>query len=435
MANVSVSGIEGTASEIQSVNDTLKAAATQTSTSGDRISKLATEFASYNGEIVAEKSPRQTSYSDSNYRYHYREYDTWVITTGGLSAKANYLANKAEEINSIVDKISKEVADTQTIATAIQGYIDTIQGILENDSIAASISSTAISSAFLALGRDGVAKANLATNGSDINSRNFLDYDSIKDDEKLNGGLLSFEKQDDGSYLIKKDGESTGYYTTGLAAGLYMKTLTTTVGKEYKASLSSATSKLSDSVENLNSDKIDLKEEEIRIHKVNESANKNTGTSSSKENLNSDKIDLKEEEIRIHKANESANKESGNYSKSEQTATTKTANSYVTTEDLSGKTRTIDEFKPKTKPDSYSAISGVAKKETYLGSNGNKSVFTTYKDNKQSMNVYDKNNNILASRTFDETGKQTGFVVYSYGDEKKAYTVKNGSLIELRSGR
>lgn len=36
MANVSVSGIEGTASEIQSVNDTLKAAATQTSTSGDK---------------------------------------------------------------------------------------------------------------------------------------------------------------------------------------------------------------------------------------------------------------------------------------------------------------------------------------------------------------------------------------------------------------
>ena len=233
MANVSVSGIEGTVNEVKGVNDTLKAAATQTSASGDRISKLATEFASYNGKIVAEKSPRQTSYSDSNYRYHYREYDTWVITTGGLSAKANYLANKAEEINSIVDKISKEVADTQTIATAIQGYIDTIQGILENDSIAASISSTAISSAFLALGRDGVAKANLATNGSDINSRNFLDYDSIKDDEKLNGGLLSFEKQDDGSYLIKKDGESTGYYTTGLAAGLYMKTLTTAVGKEY----------------------------------------------------------------------------------------------------------------------------------------------------------------------------------------------------------
>ena len=183
MANVSVSGIEGTASEIQGVNDTLKAAATQTSTSGDRISKWATEFASYNGEIVAEKSPRQTSYSDSNYRYHYREYDTWVTTTGGLSAKASYLADKAEEINSIVDKISKEVADTQTIATAIQGYIDTIQGILENDSIASSISSTAISSAFLALGRDGVAKANLATNGSDINSRNFLDYDGIKDDD------------------------------------------------------------------------------------------------------------------------------------------------------------------------------------------------------------------------------------------------------------
>ena len=446
MANVSVSGIEGTASEIQGVNDILKNTATNTSTSSDRISKLATEFASYNNQVVAENTPHTIGLKSVNSIDYYEEYDTWVTTTGGLESRASSLASKAEEINSVVDKITTKVADTQTIATAIQGYIDTVQGILENNGIAASISSTALSSAFLALGRDGVAKANLATSGKDINSRNFLDYDSIKDDEKLNGGLLSFEKQDDGSYLIKKDGESTGYYTTGLAAGLYMKTLTTTVENEYKT-FSSATSKFSDnadsiknnttgsSKENLNSDKIDLKEEEIRIHKANESANKNTGTSSSKGNLNSDKIDLKEEEIRIHKANESANKESGNYSKSEQTATTKTANSYVTTEDLSGKTRTIDEFKPKTKPDSYSAISGVAKKETYLESNGNKSVFTTYKDNKQSMNVYDKNNNILASRTFDETGKQTGFVVYSYGDEKKAYTVKNGSLIELRSGR
>ena len=333
MSNISVSGIEGTASEIQGVNDILQSTATKTSTSSDRISKLATEFASYNNQVVAENTPHTIGLKSVNSIDYYEEYDTWVTTTGGLESRASSLASKAEEINSVVDKITTKVADIQTIATAIQGYIDTVQGILENNSIAASISSTALSSAFLALGRDGVAKANLATNGKDINSRNFLDYDSIKDDEKLNGGLLSFEKQDDGSYLIKKDGESTGYYTTGLAAGLYMKTLTTTVENEYKT-FSSATSKFSDnadsikdnitgsSKENLNSDKIDLKEEEIRIHKANESANKNTGsingdtTGSSKENLNSDKMNLKEEEIRIHKANESANKDSGNYSDS-----------------------------------------------------------------------------------------------------------------------
>ena len=235
MASVSVSGIQGTANEIQGVNDTLKSASSQTASSCDTISKLATEFASYNGQTVADSITTTTS-SDSSYRYHYKEYDTWVTTTGGLSAKASYLANKAEQINGIVGKINKEVADTQTIAVAIQGYIDSIQDILSNSDTMSkygiNISSGVAASAFLALGRDGVAKANLATSGADINSRNFLDYDNIKDDEKLSGGLLSFEKQEDGSYLIKKDGESTGYYTTGLAAGLYMKTLVTGVRNE-----------------------------------------------------------------------------------------------------------------------------------------------------------------------------------------------------------
>ena len=235
MASVSVSGIQGTANEIQGVNDTLKSASTQTATSCNTISKLAAEFASYNGQTVAD-SITTTISSDSSYKYHYKEYDTWVTTTGGLSAKASYLANKAEQINSVVGKISKEVADTQTIAVAIQGYIDSIQDILSNSDTMSkygiNISSGVAASAFLALGRDGVAKANLATSGADINSRNFLDYDNIKDDEKLSGGLLSFEKQEDGSYLIKKDGESTGYYTTGLAAGLYMKTLVTGVRNE-----------------------------------------------------------------------------------------------------------------------------------------------------------------------------------------------------------
>lgn len=57
MASVSVSGIEGTASEIQGVNDILKNTATNTSTAGDRISKLATEFVSYNNQISADNPP------------------------------------------------------------------------------------------------------------------------------------------------------------------------------------------------------------------------------------------------------------------------------------------------------------------------------------------------------------------------------------------
>ena len=267
MASVSVSGIQGTANEIQGVNDTLKSASTQTATSCNTISKLAAEFASYNGQTVADSITTTTS-SDSSYRYHYKEYDTWVTTTGGLSAKASYLANKAEQINGIVGKINKEVADTQTIAVAIQGYIDSIQDILSNSDTMSkygiNISSGVVASAFLALGRDGVSKANLATSGADINSRNFLDYDSIKDDEKLNGGLLSFEKQDDGSYLIKKDGESTGYYTTGLAAGLYMKTLVSGVSKEATTKYQAKVKNSVDTKNNIegNQEKSSLKGEE-----------------------------------------------------------------------------------------------------------------------------------------------------------------------------
>ena len=240
MASVSVSGIEGTASEIQGVNDILKNTATNTSTAGDRISKLATEFASYNNQISADNPPHYEQYTEGDSICTYNVYDTWVTTTGGLESSASSLASKAEEINSVVDRISSKVADVQTIAVAIQGYIDSIQDILSNSDTMSkygiNISSGVVASAFLALGRDGVSKANLATSVADINSRNFLDYDNIKDDEKLNGGLLSFEKQDDGSYLIKKDGESTGYYTTGLAAGLYMKTLVTGVRNEAIAS-------------------------------------------------------------------------------------------------------------------------------------------------------------------------------------------------------
>ena len=252
MASVSVSGVEGTASEIQGVNDILKNTATNTSTNGDRIAKLATEFASYNNQITAENPPHYEQVAEGDSICTYNVYDTWVTTTGGLESRASSLASKAEEINSVVDKISSKVADVQTIAVAIQGYIDSIQDILSNSDIMAkhniNVSSGVIASAFLALGRDGVAKANLATSGADINSRNFLDYDNIKDDEKLSGGLLSFEKQEDGSYLIKKDGESTGYYTTGLAAGLYMKTLVTGVSKE---TIAKEQAKIKNSVETM----------------------------------------------------------------------------------------------------------------------------------------------------------------------------------------
>ncbi len=397
MASVSVSGIEGTASEIQGVNDILKNTATNTSTAGDRISKLATEFASYNNQISADNPPHYEQVAEGDSICTYNVYDTWVTTTGGLESMAASLASKAEEINSVVDRISSKVADVQTIAVAIQGYIDSIQDILSNSDTMSkygiNISSGVVASAFLALGRDGVSKANLATSGADINSRNFLDYDNIKDDEKLSGGLLSFEKQDDGSYLIKKDGESTGYYTTGLAAGLYMKTLVSGVSKEATAKEQAKVKNSVDTIRNIEGNQ-------------ENSSSKGKKIINNIENGFSNIVDKGKDNAQNLKMN-------------------------VSSKDIRGETRTIDEFKPDRIPDSSSTITGGYKKETYLGSNGTKSVFTTYNDNKQTMNIYDNSDKLLTSRSFDENGKQTEFVIFSYGQDTKAYTIKNGNLVEM----
>ena len=233
----------------------------------------------------------------------------------------------------------------------------------------------------------------MATSGADINSRNFLDYDSIKDDEKLNGGLLSFEKQDDGSYLIKKDGESTGYYTTGLAAGLYMKTLVSGVSKEATAKEQSKVKNSVDTIRNIEGNQ-------------ENSSSKGKKIINNIENGFSNIVDKGKDNAQNLKMN-------------------------VSSKDIRGETRTIDEFKPDRIPDSSSTITGGYKKETYLGSNGTKSVFTTYNDNKQTMNIYDNSDKLLTSRSFDENGKQTEFVIFSYGQDTKAYTIKNGNLVEM----
>ena len=384
MANVSVSGIEGTASEIQGVNDILKNTATNTSTAGDRISKLATEFASYNNQISADNPPHYEQYTEGDSICTYNIYDTWVTTTGGLESRAASLASKADEINSVVDRISSKVADVQTIAVAIQGYIDSIQDILSNSDTMSkcgiNLSSGVVASAFLALGRDGVAKANLATSGADINSRNFLDYDNIKDDEKLNGGLLSFEKQDDGSYLIKKDGESTGYYTTGLAAGLYMKTL-----------VNGATAKEKEKVKN--STNIDDNQEKFPLKGEEALNNVKKGFSSIVDETQDNAQNLKMS---------------------------------ISAKDLSGETRTIDEFKPTRTPDSVSTVRGTTT-ETYLMDNGNKLIFEK-SGLSQIMSVVDKKDYPLARRFFDKSGKQSTLYLYNYNKDEY-YTVQNGKLI------
>ena len=152
-------------------------------------------------------------------------------------------------INSIVNKITAQALVIDEIADQLENYIDTVQNTLGDN-----IFSLAAETAFQALGRYGVTKANLAVSGDLVNSRTFLDYDQIKKDPNLQGKNLTFEKQEDGTYKVLKNGGRTGYYTTGLAAAFYMKTLTNAINKEIEQ-LSTSTPVIKEKQNNLKQSK------------------------------------------------------------------------------------------------------------------------------------------------------------------------------------
>ena len=219
MAKVSTDGMRGTAGEIKSLIDILKNRATSTGMGAERMSQAASILTGYNGQIV-QGTVVNTNQFDGKHVSHYKEYQTWIINTNGVEELASSVAKKAEALEAIASKISGEADVINSISEQIEGYITTIQSTIGDN-----ISATAITTAFKALGQNGVTKANLAVSGDLINNRDFLDFDQIKTDPNLQGGVLTFEKQDDGTYKVLKNGGGTGYYTTGLAAAFYMKTL------------------------------------------------------------------------------------------------------------------------------------------------------------------------------------------------------------------
>ncbi len=226
MAKVSTDGIRGTAGEIKSLIDVLKSKATSTAMGAERMSQAASVLTGYNGQIV-QGTVVNTNQYDGKHVSHYKEYQTWIINTNGVEELASSVAKKAEALGTIASKISGEADVINSISEQIDGYIATIQSTIGDN-----VSATAAATAFKALGQNGVTKANLAVSGDLVNNRDFIDFNQIKKDSNLQGGALTFEKQDDGTYKVLKNGGETGYYTTGLAAAFYMKTLSNTLKSE-----------------------------------------------------------------------------------------------------------------------------------------------------------------------------------------------------------
>lgn len=227
MAQVSTEGIRETNREISNAVHILRSVARETSSKCAAIKGYASELNGYNGARVKESIhtigltepiiPTTKSTITT-----YKCYNTFNINTGNIADVANSLAQRADEVYETVAKILAKVSDIDGIAEAIEGYIEKVQSVLGDN-----ISAKALGAASLAIGQDGIAKANLAKSSEDLKNRNYIDYDTFKNDANFSSGKLSFELQEDGSYLVKSNGESTGYYTSGLTAALYLDTVRT----------------------------------------------------------------------------------------------------------------------------------------------------------------------------------------------------------------
>lgn len=226
MATVRTSGILGLAREVRSVISILKTTAAKTSSNCSNIVKCAATLDSYNDQIVAGTVINTKEY-DGEYVSTFKEYKKWLTSSNDIGLVADKLASLSEEVCDTVEKIFAEATNMDEIAETLEQYIASVESTLGDN-----ISETALTAAFGAIGMKGITKANVATSGEDVKKRNFIDFDKFMKDSNLSSSKLTFEKQEDGSYLIKKDGQSTGYYTTGLAAAFYMKTLKRTIETE-----------------------------------------------------------------------------------------------------------------------------------------------------------------------------------------------------------
>ncbi len=223
MANVSTNGIKGCAAEISSVINITTSIADKVQAACSDISSANSMLKSYNGAVVkGTREDKTTKNSDGlNIKQTYANF--WKITGLGGDGNVSVLNDLSNEVNSIISTVKSQVSDIEGIASAIDSYINSINTQLSEVGPAL-LTSDILSAAYLAIGKDGVAKANLATSGEDINNRNFINYSDIKDNGLANT-KLSFVLQNDGSYKVYSNGKETEFYTTGLAAAFYQKSL------------------------------------------------------------------------------------------------------------------------------------------------------------------------------------------------------------------
>lgn len=223
MENVSTNGIKGCAAEISNVINITTSIADKVQAACSDISNANSMLKSYNGAVVkGTREDKTTKNSDGlNIKQTYANF--WKITGLGGDGNVSVLKDLSNEANRIISTVKSQVSDIEGIASAIDSYINSINTQLSEVGPAL-LTSDMLSAAYLAIGKDGVAKANLATSGEDINNRNFINYSDIKDNGLANT-KLSFVLQDDGSYRVYSNGKETEFYTTGLAAAFYQKTL------------------------------------------------------------------------------------------------------------------------------------------------------------------------------------------------------------------
>lgn len=261
MANVSSNGIRGCAAEISNVISVTSSLSKKVQEACNDISSANEILQSYDNAIVKGSHGFIKKYSKVNDQNGWidKEYvNRWKITGLDTSGNVNALNEMANEVSNIVSNVKSEVASIEEIATAIDSYINSINTQLSEVGPAL-LTSDMLSAAYLAIAKDGVAKANLATSGEDINNRNFINYSDIKDNGLANT-KLSFVLQDDGSYRVYSNGKETEpeFYTTGLAAAFYQKTLK----REYNNN-TSLLDELSDSNTTTTKNKITIKTDSI----------------------------------------------------------------------------------------------------------------------------------------------------------------------------
>lgn len=222
MASVNTNSLRSVAGDINDVIGRLKAAASYTESACNSLKNYCTNLTSYNEQKVAEdqKTATVVDPNDESKFVIHSYYNTWVTNDGGIAEAASSLQTRTSELLTIVDGLSAKAGAIDSIADTIDSYINSVEATIGNGTTSSPFipDSSLCSLASLALGREGVKMSNVYLNGERI------DYETFKN-TGLSSTQLTYKLQEDGSYRIYSNGKETDYYTNGLSAAFYQKTL------------------------------------------------------------------------------------------------------------------------------------------------------------------------------------------------------------------